>query len=433
MSRTVETVESSRPSGSAARAPVPGLLLVFSAGAPALGVLPLLREAGGARALEVGRGQVGSVTLRDAAVSRRHARVAYDGVRWRVRDLGSRNGTAVDGVALADDEWVGAAPPRVVRTGESLFVPVVDVGPYVAARVEISGELIVGPRLAGVLEQARRAAAHASTLSIQGESGSGKEIVARAFHAGSAEGPFVAVNCAAIPDNIAERLLFGARRGAYSGAEDADGYLRAAHGGTLFLDEIAELSPPVQAKLLRVLETREVVPLGAARGARVDLRLCSATHKGLRDEVAAGRFRPDLYYRLGVPSVAIPPLRERPEEIAHLCAAEAARLAPPVAVATSLVEECLARSWPGNVRELRVEARTAALAAAAAGAAKVEAAHLSPSAGSSLSGAGADEEEVDEDQRIAAALSREKGNVSAAARALGMHRNQLRRWMAKRR
>src|SRR5688572_11837798 len=123
MTRTVETVESSRPTGAAARPAVPGVLLVFSAGRPALGVLPLAREPNGVRALELGRGQVGSLSITDAAVSRKHARVAFDGVRWRVRDLGSRNGTSVDGVALkpnSEGEWAGAAPPKVVRTGESL-------------------------------------------------------------------------------------------------------------------------------------------------------------------------------------------------------------------------------------------------------------------------------------------------------------------------
>ena len=433
----METVESSRPPGAAVRVPVPGLLLVFTAGKPTLGVLPLAREGAG-RALEIGRGQVGTLSIDDVAVSRRHARVAFDGVRWRVRDLGSRNGTSVDGVSIgtkSEDEWAGAAPPRVVRTGESLFVPVADVGPYVAARVETDGELIIGPRLAQVLDQARRAAVSGSTLFIQGESGSGKEIVARAFHTGGAakEGPFVAVNCAAIPENIAERLLFGAKRGAYSGAEDADGYLKTAHGGTLFLDEMAELSAPVQAKLLRALETREVVPLGATKGHKVELRLCSATRKGLREEVSAGRFRQDLYYRVGVPAVSIPPLRERPEEIVRLIAGEASRVTPPIPVGTSLVEECLVRWWPGNVRELRIEARSAALAAVAAGAPQVDAEHLSPSAGSSLAAAPVDEQADDDEQdRIEAALRKEQGNVTAAARALGMHRNQLRRWLAKR-
>ncbi len=396
------------------------------------GVLPLPRE-DGERALEIGRGLVGSLTLEDAALSRRHARVvAAAGGTWRVKDLGSRNGTAVDGVLLGEEEWTGPAP-RVVRAGESLFAPVADVTPYVAANVSTAGELVVGPLLFQVLEQARRAAASGETLFINGESGSGKEVVARAFHEGGAarSGPFVAVNCAAIPENLAERLLFGAKRGAYSGAEDAEGYLRAAHGGTLFLDEVADLSPAVQAKLLRVLETREVVPLGAARGQHVELRLCSATHKSLRAEVAAARFRTDLFYRLGLPAVTIPPLRERPEEIVRLVARELGRLDPPLAARSSFVEECLLRHWPGNVRELIVEVRAAAVAARTADAPAVDVTHLSPNAGVRMDTPAVAEERDSERERIEAAIRREGGNVTRAAKTLGMHRNQLRRWLAR--
>jgi transcriptional regulator with PAS, ATPase and Fis domain len=441
MTQEPETVESSSPAAAAARASVPGLLLVFSAGKPTFGVLPFPREEGGARGLEIGRGQVGTLTLEDDKVSRRHAHVSFDGERWRVRDLGSRNGTWADRRELRGEEWVGT-DLAVVRTGESLFAPVPDVGPYVAASVETRGDLIVGPLLGRVLEQARRASASGTTLFINGESGSGKEIVAREFHAGgpASAGSFVAVNCAAIPENIAERLLFGAKRGAYSGAEDADGYLKAAHGGTLFLDEVAELPGPVQAKLLRALETKEVVPLGAARGHRVDLRVCSATHKPLRGEVSAGRFRLDLFYRLGVPAVTIPPLRARPDEIVRMIAAEVARVTPPIVIGTSFVQECLVRRWPGNVRELRIEARAAALLAAAAGE-PVNASHLAPSAGDTLEGApparpaAPAPRPVEDDphrERIEAALKEQQGNVTAAARALGMHRNQLRRWLARR-
>ena len=141
--------------------------------------------------------------------------------------------------------------------------------------------------------------------------------------------PFVAVNCAAIPEGLAERLLFGARKGAYSGATaDAEGYIQAANRGTLFLDEIAELDPLVQAKLLRVLETREVLPLGASRAKKVDIGICAASHRRLRDEVTAGRFREDLYFRIGRPEVQIPPLRERLDEIPWFVARELRRVDP---------------------------------------------------------------------------------------------------------
>src|SRR5262249_18714382 len=135
-----------------------------------------------------------------------------------------------------------------------------------------------------------------------GESGVGKELLAMAYHAAGAgaKAPFVAVNCATIPRELAERLLFGTRRGAYTGAaEDAEGYLAAADGGTLFLDEVGELDPAVQAKLLRFLETGEVLPLGHTRPHKVSVRVCSATLHDLREAVSAGRFRQDLYYRIG--------------------------------------------------------------------------------------------------------------------------------------
>src|SRR5262249_25883004 len=159
-----------------------------------------------------------------------------------------------------------------------------------------------------------------------------------------------------ISETIAERLLFGAKRGAFSGADaDADGYLQAADGGTLFLDEIAELGLAVQAKLLRVLENKEVLPVGATRARPIALRLCSATHKGLRAQVEAGRLREDLFFRIATPQVSVPPLRQRLEEIPWLLQVAAQSVAPNLKLSASLVETCLLRSWPGNVRELLAE------------------------------------------------------------------------------
>src|SRR5207302_10793306 len=171
--------------------------------------------------------------------------------------------------------------------------PVEDVRPYLGATVQRLEKMVRGPRLERAWHVLARAANAGDSVHIVGESGSGKELAAQAFHrlGPRKDGPFVAVNCASIQPGVAERLLFGAKRGAYSGAIDAEGYLQAAHGGTLFLDEIAELEPAVQAKLLRTLETGEVLPLGAARPRTVDVRVVSATHKVLRVEVGAGRFR----------------------------------------------------------------------------------------------------------------------------------------------
>src|SRR5262249_55089522 len=148
---------------------------------------------------------------------------------------------------------------------------------------------IHGPALQGVLRSVRQLAEHSRTLFISGESGVGKESMAQSFHRAGPQqhGPFIAVNCATIPEGLAERLLFGGQKGAYSGAaNDSEGYLQAANGGTLFLDEVADLDATVQAKLLRTLETREVLPLGATRVQKVDVRVCSATHKDLRAQAA---------------------------------------------------------------------------------------------------------------------------------------------------
>jgi transcriptional regulator with PAS, ATPase and Fis domain len=279
-------------------------------------------------------------------------------------------------------------------------------------------------------------------LYVLGESGAGKELAARAFHdaryASKGEAPFVAVNCAAIPEGLAERLLFGAKKGAYSGAvSDVDGYVQAADHGTLFLDEIAELDLLVQAKLLRVLESREVLPLGASQTKKVSFSVCVASHKRLRDEVSAGRFREDLYFRLGRPEVRLPPLRDRLDEIPWFVEREVRSVDEKLEASVTFFEECVRRPWPGNVRELLREVRRAAHRAVAEGSDSVEPEHLADDAGESLA---TPEPEPKErvsakqwsDDEIARALDENGGNVRGTARVLGMHRNQLRRWLAKR-
>jgi len=421
---------------------IPGLLRLFASG-KALAVA--LRLTGGA--LELGRGAPALGEAQDPRMSRRHARIHFDGRRFFVTDLGSQNGTFVDG------EPVPAETPqevqRVIRMGDSLFVPCADVGPLEQQGVVTRDGFVRGPAVQGLLDEVSRAARLGFPLHIHGESGTGKEGVARAFHQHGprSTGPFVAVNCAAIPQTIAERLLFGARKGAYSGAEaDAQGYLQAADGGTLFLDEVVELDLAVQAKLLRALETKEVLSLGAAKPKTVDILICSASNKDLRGLVAAGKLREDLYFRIGRPEVTLPPLRQRPEEIALLIQRELQQVAPELGLHLSLVEACLLRPWPGNVRELLVETRSAIQAALMQGAQRVEARHLSPSAGTAF-GSGstppppslesreppkeapsrAKPLESEERTRIEEALRQNGGNVAATARALGMHRTQLRR------
>ncbi len=196
---------------------------------------------------------------------------------------------------------------------------------------------------------------------VRGESGTGKELVARALHANShrANGAWVAVNCSAIPESLLETEFFGAKKGAYTGAtQDRDGFFQAAQGGTLFLDEIGDLPLAMQSKLLRAIQERCVRPIGATQEEPVDVRIVSATHKDLAAEVQAGRFRQDLYYRLNVIEVVIPPLRERREDLPALCQALLSRIAHeaglavvptlPAAMLAKLVDNPL----PGNVREL---------------------------------------------------------------------------------
>jgi DNA-binding NtrC family response regulator len=440
------------------RAPVqgvpkePGIVVIFAAGRPAAIALKVTAEG-----VEIGRGTPAGVLEDDDRISRKHVVLRRLGARWNIVDLESRNGTFVNGAQLSSS---GIFPsPALVRIGRSLCWAVDDVLPFFGDAP--SGNRLEGPVLGGrmrrVWGEIALAGRAGDTLYLRGESGSGKELAARAFHeahfGGSTAAPFIAVNCAAIPEGLAERLLFGARKGAYSGATaDAEGYVQAAHGGTLFLDEIAELDPQVQAKLLRVLESREVLPLGAARPRKVEIRICAASHKSLRDEVAAGRFREDLYFRLGRPEVFVPPLRERLDEIPWLVARELAAVDAGLSASVTLIESCARGAWPGNVRELLREIRRAAHRALDEGLSVVQPFHLAPEAGAPLgpsasappTGGGGEAKPGPtgapaavktasswSDEQIVKALSDNAGNVRGTARALGMHRNQLRRWLEK--
>lgn len=409
--------------------PVPGVVLVFSGTGPEMSAYGLAKGP-----LELGRGETVALRLDDGAVSRVHARVQREGQRWVITDANSRNGTYVDGQRVT--EVVRGEELRVIRLGSSVLALVPDVRPYWMGSVRQTDERVTGPRLAMAMEQIASAARNGENLHVTGESGTGKELAARAFHSAGprAKGPFVAVNCATIPEGVAERLLFGAKKGAYSGAtSDSEGWVQAASGGTLFLDEVGELHAMVQAKLLRVLETKEVLPLGSSKPERVDIRVCSATLRDLSELVAAGRFREDLYYRIARPSVVLPPLRERPEEVPVLVQRELQRMDPGLVASASLIEECLLRSWPGNIRELQSAVREAARAALAHQVKVVERKWLPENAGKNLQTkpkpAARNEDQRREPSRedIEDTLRRAAGNVSRAARALGLHRTQLRR------
>jgi transcriptional regulator with GAF, ATPase, and Fis domain len=425
----------------------PGLVVVWCGQAPVLRAIEI-DDSG----VVLGRELLASLgLLDDDRLSRQHARLLAAPGGLVITDLGSRNGTHVAGTRIEREAWVHG--PVVIRAGRTIAVATPDVRRFLGARVERAGDAVVGPTLADAWRRIERAARTGDNLLVTGESGTGKELAARAFHAASgAPGELVSVNCAAIPAGVAERLLFGTRRGAYSGADhDADGYLVAADRGTLFLDEVGELEAAVQAKLLRALESREVLPLGTAKPRRIELRVVAATLRDLRDDVAERRFRDDLYHRIGRPEVHLAPLRERLEDVPWLAAHTAERAAPGLPLSPALIETCLLRPWPGNARELIGEIRRAALAARDAGADELGADDLEPTAGlrierresaspGSLAGPAAapaapagpaPSAPLPDRDTIARALAAERGNVARTARALGLHRNQLRRFLAR--
>ena len=211
-----------------------------------------------------------------------------------------------------------------------------------------------------VKERIGKVARSMAPVLVRGESGTGKELVARAIHACShrAAGPFVAVNCSAIPETLLEAEFFGARKGSYTGASaDREGFFQAARGGTLFLDEIGDLPLAMQSKLLRAIQERSVRALGSTNEEAVDVRIVSATHKDLAADVQAGRFRQDLFYRLNVIEILVPPLRERREDLPLLCEALLARIAhetgmPAPTLSAQVLQQLQAHPLPGNVREL---------------------------------------------------------------------------------
>jgi DNA-binding NtrC family response regulator len=427
---TLNETAGDAPSRSVAR---PGAVVIYSAGAPISAALELPRAG-----LELGRELPRGLFEKDDRVSRLHARITRSAGNFEVEDLGSRNGTFVAGERLT--EKVSAKSGALVRIGRSLLWLLDDVTPFARPKQEHdSGEgPVIGGRLSRAFAEIRSASKSGDPLCLRGESGAGKELAARAFHAAKfgehGREPFVAVNCAAIPEGLAERLLFGAKRGAFSGANaDVDGYVQAAHGGTLFLDEIAELDPLVQAKLLRVLETREVLQLGASKPRKVEIQICVASHKSLRDEVTQGRFREDLYFRVGRPEVHIPALRDRLDEVPWLLARELTAVHPELRASVNFVELCAQRAWPGNVRELLREVRRAAHLALEQETSSVDVQHLAQDAGHSFAPALGSESPMrsvlPSDEQIERALAEHAGNVRGTARALGVHRNQLRRWL----
>jgi transcriptional regulator with PAS, ATPase and Fis domain len=388
------------------------------------------------RALTVGTGPSVDVAFDDPFLSTRHAtvRIARDGVV--VEDLGSKNGTWVDGV-IVERAW--ARLGAVVRFGR-VSVRVVAGQPVELAQAELPEGPVVGnsPRFREVLRTLERAARVRSPVLLRGETGTGKEMAARVVHRGSErrQQPFVALNCGAIPEPLAESELFGHVRGAFTGAHrDRQGAFLRADGGTLLLDEVAELPPLIQAKLLRVLETGRVLPVGAEQELPVDVRIVAATHRDLEAMVAAGELREDLYHRLGVITVRLPPLRERPEDIPallrHFAGRATLELGYPVELTDAAIAAAMRYEWPGNIRALR----NAVLRAGALADGPVEAAALVPVVAPSSEPSPDTHVLVprgDYESMHRALIERiveEEGSVRQAAKALRLPRSTLGRWL----
>ena len=406
----------------------------------ALWTLEIIDRAGG-RCVTVAEGERTSVgtspssrlRVYDPLVSGHHCEVWVTGGRLVVHDVGSRNGLYTGGSARVQEARLHG--PGSVVIGRSVLSatpfteeadePVWNEAPLVG----MIGESLAMRRLA---REVRRLAPLRASVLVLGETGSGKELVAQALHklGTRASKPFLPLNMGALPGELADAELFGHERGAFTGANAARaGAFEAARGGTLFLDEIAELALPTQAKLLRALENGEIRPLGVSVPRHVDVRVVAATWAPLDERVARGTFREDLFHRLAVLTIALPPLRTRKGDIALLAPAMLAAMERELG-ACSLLPAALARltshAWPGNVRELRNVLMRAAVAARGT---PISARHVADaiSTGSTppppkLASSGARHTEA------RSALVAHGGNVSGAARELGVARSTLRAW-----
>jgi transcriptional regulator with GAF, ATPase, and Fis domain len=311
-----------------------------------------------ARQIRIGARRGNDVQLSDAVVSGIHCEISLDEHGYRLRDLDSTNGTFVSGFRIND---IYIRPGTTIQLGESKirFEPLEEsVSVELAKATSFGGMVGEGVKMRELFARLEKIADSDATVLITGETGVGKELVAEALHEHSPrrDEPFVVLDCGSIPENLIESELFGHERGAFTGATSAHaGVFERAHRGVVFLDEIGELPLNMQPKLLRVLERKEVRRIGGSKTFQVDIRVIAATNRDLGVEVNRGRFREDLYYRLAVARVHVPPLRERREDIPALI--RHFLDITPNARGTELAEHTVAlmqkHDWPGNVRELR--------------------------------------------------------------------------------
>jgi len=392
----------------------------------------------GRREVTIGRSRSADVTIDDGSISRIHARLQLTSGRTTdpeivFTDLGSSNGSTVRGAPASPNEPITVGPGELLELGS--VVVIVHRGASGAAvdasvRIELPTSKTV---MDAVRDAGRKAALHALNVLILGETGVGKGVMAREIHALSprAKGPFVVVDCTAIASEIADSELFGHEEGAFTSARAAKpGLLEVADGGTAFIDEIGELPAALQAKLLRAIEDRTIRRVGGVTERQIDVRFIAATNRDLDTEVAAGRFRQDLLFRLNAVTLPIPPLRQRTAEIVPLAEGFAAGLSggTPVRLDTEVATWLTAQPWPGNVRQLRNAVERAFAEAGGRPLGLPDFQTLIPPEPRDAPGPvepSASPDAHSERERIVAALEACAGNQTKAAAALGISRRTL--------
>ncbi len=421
---------------------------------PALAFVLVVHTAeGGRHAIDgtilVGKHPENDVVIDAPGVSRYHLEIRAEADAVVVRDVGSKNGTFYNGARVTEVRiGVGATLRIGGPAGTELGIELVHQPAVQPSTSDRFGPLIGrSSAMRSVFTVLERTAPTAATILILGETGTGKEVCAQAIHAASPrkDAPLGVIDCGAIPHHLIESELFGHRRGAFTGAEgDRIGAFESAQGGTLFLDEIGELPLDLQPKLLRAVESRSIQRLGETTRRPVDVRVIAATHRELEAEVTRGRFRQDLFYRLAVVTVRLPPLRERGDDVLLLARHILASFGQPDAVDVaepSIASALLGYAWPGNVRELRnaIE-RSIHLGAAHAlplggAAAPAQAAPAQPPAAGSadLPFKEAKEQLVVAFERayVERLMAKHQGNISAASREADIDRNYLYRLLKK--